>query len=207
MDFTDKDRARFESKIYPEPNSGCWLWDGGIGRGGYGRFAVGRKTLRAHRVSYELHVGAVPRGEGHHGTCVLHKCDNPPCVNPAHLFLGTNSDNTADRHAKGRDAKGDRSGRRTRPDRTARGSSMHATRNTASGARHGWHTMPERCPRGERNGSAKLTDAQVATIREQFAHGMSRKDLSILWQTPFGTICDFISGRSRAGRPRPRVRS
>ncbi len=58
--------------------------------------------VTATRASYEMFVGPIPRGIGHHGTCVLHRCDNPSCVNPEHLFLGTNADNVHDMDKKGR---------------------------------------------------------------------------------------------------------
>ena len=95
-------KERFWSKV--KKNSGCWEWRGGRLRG-YGSFTVKRKPVRAHRFSYELHIGPIPEG-----MCVLHHCDNPPCVNPAHLFVGTNADNVADMVAKGRQAgpKGER---------------------------------------------------------------------------------------------------
>jgi len=80
----------------------CWPWAGCRLRHGYGHFNVnGRKTL-AHRFSWSLVNGPIPDGNGWHGTCVLHRCDNPPCVNPAHLFLGTQADNIDDMIAKGR---------------------------------------------------------------------------------------------------------
>lgn len=91
-------RERFYDMFAPEPNTGCWLWTGALLKsGGYGALTVNRSTVRAHRLSWELHRGTIPSG-----LFVCHKCDTPSCVNPDHLFLGTNLENMHDRDAKNR---------------------------------------------------------------------------------------------------------
>jgi hypothetical protein len=92
--------ARFWEKVIPEPNTGCWLWMGALVGNGYGLMGdSGRasKGLYAHRLSWEIHNGPIPDG-----LWALHKCDVRHCVNPAHLFLGTRTDNVRDMYAKGR---------------------------------------------------------------------------------------------------------
>ncbi len=95
-----------ESRSIPEPNSGCWLWLRST-RVGYGQFHWGGKLMHAHRASYGAFKGPIPAGKH-----VLHKCDMPLCINPDHLFLGTNYDNIQDALKKGRNAKGEKHGRR-----------------------------------------------------------------------------------------------
>lgn len=83
----------------------CWLWLGSSRHKGYGAFVYSLDGEvvqgRAHRYSYQIHCGRIPPG-----LCVLHKCDNPPCVNPSHLFPGTKSDNNRDKVNKGRHVPG-----------------------------------------------------------------------------------------------------
>jgi hypothetical protein len=77
---------------------GCWPWQGYIGTWGYGQMWAERATQLAHRVAWDLAVGPIPAGMS-----VLHRCDNRPCCNPSHLFLGTHTDNVRDMAAKERD--------------------------------------------------------------------------------------------------------
>ena len=93
---------RFFLSFVPEPNSGCWLWLGAEhGSNGYGKIKVDGKSMQAHRYSWLFHNGPIPDG-----ICVCHRCDIPTCVNPTHLFLGTNKENNDDKIKKGRHIKG-----------------------------------------------------------------------------------------------------
>ena len=87
----------FLSNYIPVPESGCWLWLGGTSRHGYGQLGGHRKNVLAHRAFYVAHKGEMPAG-----VCVCHKCDTPLCVNPDHMFLGTQKDNAIDRERKNR---------------------------------------------------------------------------------------------------------
>lgn len=154
-------RARVEPRFWakvvrPANDDTCWAWTGSRKRDlkqAYGKLKLkSYVTVRAHRLSYALHYGRSP-GD----LFVCHRCDNPQCVNPHHLFLGTVQDNAADMVAKGRSPRSDQ--------------------------------------RGSKNGAAKLTDEQVATIRSRILAGQTNTTIA----ADYGVTHQLIS-RIRRGR-------
>jgi len=137
----------------------CWEWTAGRMSFGYGQFhrADGRGQ-NAHRACYDLFVKPVPDDKD-----VLHHCDNPPCVRPAHLYVGTDSDNRMDAIRRGRD-------------------------NTACGDANGNRTRPDRVPRAECHGMSKLTWVKVGAIRERRATGETLQSLANSFGVSPGTI-------------------
>jgi hypothetical protein len=184
--------------IIPYVGTPCWVWTAGTASYGYGHFRIGSKLIYTHRYSWELVNGAVPDG-----LMVCHKCDNSPCVNPNHLFLGTNSDNQRDSIEKGRGNKaiGDKNGSRVHPEKLARGD------------KNGSHTHPEKLARGDKNGahthpekngmrnhpekaSARKIDREIAEkIRTMYKTGdYMQKDLGAIFGLYFGNIGKIVRG-------------
>lgn len=98
----EKLRKAFDARWMPEPNSGCWLWTGSYQSSGYGIYEMpfAQQRIRAHRLSWLLHCGQLPRD-----LYICHQCDVRGCVNPKHLWIGTTQQNTADKVLKNRQAR------------------------------------------------------------------------------------------------------
>lgn len=161
---------KFWSKVQRSNVDECWPWTAGLSSDGYGRLWIDRRPLKSHRVAKFLTTGTSPPD------CVLHKCDNPPCCNPDHLFDGTPQDNVADMVAKGRTASGDRNGMRTHPESRRR--------------------SDDHCARGAGNGNSKLTEDSVRDIRDRSAKGQTRDAIAAMFGITKQSVWNVIRGRT-----------
>ena len=163
---------------------GCWPFTGGLTRGGYGRIAIdGRRghvsRIGAHKLAWIVTYGPVPKG-----LFVCHRCNNPTCCRPDHLYLATGAENTAHAKRDGLILKGDVHPARLHPERMAHGDN--------NGAR----MYPERLARGEAVAVGKLTEAQVREIRARHAAGESGYKLAPIFGVSQVNISCIVRGKT-----------
>ncbi|MGQ0721043.1 MAG: HNH endonuclease [Candidatus Eiseniibacteriota bacterium] len=178
-DDAERVARRFWSKV--DKSGDCWIWTAGSSRNGYGQFHMNGRPHRAPRVAWEWAHGVIPDG-----LFVCHRCDNPACVNPEHLFLGTPSDNMKDASRKGRVSW------QRRPWTLPRGNDHWANKT------------PERRTTGERHGMAKLTSTDVVEMRRMSASGVPNKVLAERFGVHRNTALKIVTHKQwRALRPEP----
>jgi len=163
MKITQKDINRFFEKVSPPNKNECWEWLY-VGKGRYGKFSLHGKKFQAHRLSYFIYNGYMPKKDEY----VCHKCDNPKCVNPDHLFLGTQQDNMDDMVSKGRSPNN----------------------------------------HGDRNPRATLSQEDVDRMRLMYKNGMTRMEISSIFNTTETTTHNILSGRtwSHSGYKNPKIK-
>lgn len=150
-------------KVVPVTESGCWLWIGAWTGDGYGNAYWKGRNVGAHRAVFELLSGGIPAG-----MVLCHKCDTPACVNPSHLFIGTQADNMADAKAKSRVALGKRNG-------------MFAYK---------W-------PKGERHHNSKFPDSIVLEVRRRVSEGERQKDVAADLGLSTSIVSCYVKGQRR----------
>ena len=144
---------------------GCWEWMGSRRPNGYGQFSYHGRPVKAHRVAYLIFVGPISVG-----LCVCHHCDNRWCVNPRHLFVGSQADNLKDAVEK---------------------------RRMLSGNRNPSRLHPERLLRGDQCSWTKVTDRQVDQIRDEYRSGVSQRILAEKYGIGQGTISRIVNHKRR----------
>lgn len=174
--LTSQEHARFWSKVNKDgpmhptiPELGrCWLWTAGVWGRGYGAFVFRGSQIKSHRLSYITEVGCIPKAI----PFVLHTCDVRLCCNPGHLFLGTYASNAADMCSKDR-------------------------HRTVTGDDHYSRRHPEIIKRGSQRGQSKLTEEQVADIRQRdYTKRGNRKETAKEFNVSVSTISQILRGEA-----------
>lgn len=160
------DIKRFWDKVDRSKIEGCWNWTAHKTLFGYGRFSINGRLVMAHRFSFALLNGYIPTGIN-----VCHTCDNPTCVNPLHLWLGTTAENSADKIKKGR-------------------------ANCPKGEQHHMRKYPELAKRGSENGNSKLTDQNVRDIKTALSIGEFQRPIAARFRVTQRVISLIKRGES-----------
>lgn len=216
LNITMKDITTFWKHV--DRSGECWIWTGYRVPFGYGRFGIRGRAINAHRVAWEIAYDPIPTGKH-----VLHKCDNPPCVRPSHLFVGTNTDNSNDKVAKGRQAfnHGTKSGMAKLDEvkvaaikaRYASGTATLAQLATEHGVSittidqivigHTWKhvggSVRKGYAGGARNAMAALTEDQVREIRRRYTPGSSMYALAEEFGVRHNTIWRIVNRKTWRG--------
>lgn len=169
---SNTDAARLVAKALIGLDDNCWPWVGNCNENGYGTFYFRGKTWKAHRASYAIFCGEIPSG-----LFVCHHCDNPPCVNPSHLFLGHANVNMKDMVRKGR-----------------------AGHLISSDQRH---FKTGRAPNGELASGHKLSEADAKDIIRSAASGALTSDIAYHYQIQRSTVQRILRGETWSHLPRP----
>lgn len=199
--------SRFWEKVN-KSKDGCWEWQASIDTKGYGYCWNGKKVVRAHRFSWELHFGPIPN-------CiqVLHSCDNPPCINPEHLFLGTNLDNVKDKCKKERQKKGEKHPFAILKDeqvieirrRDESGESLaniskefNVTKKSISQVARGnkWKHI-HISENAKRNRTVKLSKEQIIEIKQRYRLGGNQYVIAIEFGVTQAHVSNIIRGKKR----------
>lgn len=158
----------------------CWIWTGGMATGGYGSATFRSRSTRAHRLAYQFATGTDPGNK-----CVCHSCDNPLCVRPDHLWLGTHTDNHRDMETKRRNKHGDQHWTRTNPEKVQRGDRSYQRRR------------PDWLARGERHGNARLTEEIVRVMRyARVREGLSYDAIAIRFGFSKAAVYQAVIGKT-----------
>lgn len=198
---------RYWAKVDRRGADECWEWTAYRNKLGYGCFGHDGSSVLAHRYGFELAYGSFDPE-----LCVLHHCDNPPCQNPAHLFLGTRVENNADRHQKGRSARGERMGSSVlteelvwEANRLYRGGMsipeiadrLGVKKGTLCSVRRGLSWGHLGLDWTARKG--RLNPERVRAIRQRFAEGESRNAIAADYSIKPKYVNEIVARRNWAG--------
>jgi hypothetical protein len=193
----DEELEYFYSRIDKKEN-GCWVWRGLNNPRSCGKV----RGEKAHRWSYKHFKGPIENG-----LYVCHKCDNPPCCNPDHLFLGTPKDNILDAKQKGRLATGDKHGTHTHPESRTVGLRNGAYTRPEKGPQHSAYLKqylkehPEKVKRGDECTWTKLSPSKYEEVFEMRKSGCSLKEMAAKFNVSIQRISNICCAAGLRGRP------